>query len=185
MAWKRITFALGAAFLLLLVGCGGGGGGASATDGEKAGDVEVLNEALSQELTAVDAYTRGLPLLHGEALAVGEAFRTQEQEHVDGITRAIRGLGGKTEVDKNPLDYSGLETQADFLSLAYDEENALIAFYMNAIPKLATGAPRSLLAEIAANEAEHLVVLRQALGARPVELAPEAFETGEAPAPTG
>lgn len=184
MTRKRITFALGAALLLLLTGCGGGGGGASSvTDSEKAGDVEVLNEALSQELTAVDAYTRGLPLLHGEALAVGRAFRTQEQEHVDGITHAIRGLGGKTEVDKNPLDYSGLKTQADFLSLAYDEENALAVFYMNAIPKLETGAPKALLVSIVADEAEHLAVLRLQLGAGPVELAPEAFETGESSEP--
>jgi rubrerythrin len=168
----------------LLAGCGGGGGG-SATDGEKAGDVEVLNTALSQELTAIDAYAHGLPLLHGQALALTRQFRIQEQEHVDGITRAIRGLGGKTEVDKNPLDYSGLETEADFLFLAYEEENALVAFYMNAIPKLETGGPRALLAAIAANEAEHLVVLRQGLGAHPGELAPEAFETGEAAAPTG
>jgi bacterioferritin (cytochrome b1) len=182
MARKRITFALGAAFVLVLAGCGGGGGG-SATAGEKAGDLEVLNAALSQELTAIDAYTRGLPLLHGQALASAGEFRTQEQEHVDGITKAIRGLAGKIEVDKNSLDYSGLETEADFLSLAYEEENALVAFYMNAIPKLETGAPRGLLAAIAANEAEHLVVLRQELGARPDELVPGAFETGDSTPP--
>jgi rubrerythrin len=169
----------GAAF----VGFGCGGGSSSATDSEKAKDAEILNTALSQELTAVDAYTRGLPLLRGETLVVTRQFLTQEQEHVDGITRAIRGLGGKTEVEKNPLDYSGLETQADFLALAYDEENSLLAFYLNAIPKLETSAPRSMLIAITANEAEHLVVLRRALGARPDELVPEAFETGEAPAP--
>jgi rubrerythrin len=168
--------------VLVVCGCGGKGGG-SATEGEKAADVGVLNTALSQELTAVDAYSRGLPLLHGEALAVGRRFRTQEQEHVDGITRAIRGLGGKSEVEKNPLDYSGLKTQADFLALAYEEENALIAFYMSAIPKLETGAPRTMLAAIAANESEHLVVIRQALGARPDELVPGAFESGDTPAP--
>ena len=175
-------FALCAVFALALCGCGGKGG-SSATESEKAGYVEVLNAALSQELTAVDAYSHGLPLLHGEALAVARQFRTQEQEHADGITRSIRGLGGATEVEKNPLDYSGLKTKADFFSLAYDEENALIAFYMNAIPKLETSGPRSMLAAIAANEAQHLVVIRQALGARPDELVPEAFETGEAPPP--
>lgn len=176
-------FALATAFLVL-VGCGGGGDG-SATAGDQERDIATLNTALSQELTAIDAYTRGLPLLRGEMLVVGEEFRAQAQEHVNGITEAVRGLGGEIAVDKNPLDYSGLRTQADFVALAYDEENALLTFYMNAIPKLEAGAPRRLLASIAANEAEHLVVLRQALGASTVELVPEAFETGEAPPPGG
>lgn len=170
-------FALGAAFVLVLVGCGGTGIG-SPTDSEKAADLEILNVALSQELVAVDAYRHGLPLLHGEALAFARQFMTQEQEHADGIVKAIRGLGGKTEVEKEPLDYSGLKTQADFVAFAYEEENALIGFHMNAISKLETGAPRALLAAIAANEAEHLVVLRRALGTPADQLVPEAFETG-------
>jgi bacterioferritin (cytochrome b1) len=175
-------FALGVASLLVLCGCASKGGG-SASEGEKAADVEVLNTALSQELTAIEAYGRGLPLLHGEALAVARRFRVQEQEHADAVTKAIRGLGGKSDGEANPLDYSGLKTRADFLALAYKEENALIAFYMNAIPKLETSAPGSLLATIVANESEHLVVIRQALGARPTELVPDAFETGDSAPP--
>jgi rubrerythrin len=158
-----------------------------ASRSEKEGDIEVLNTALSQELTAVDAYAHGLPLLRGPAIAVGREFRTQAQEHVDGITRAIRGLGGVSEAEAGakPLDYSGLKTQADFLTLAYEEESSLIRFYMNAIPKLSTDAPRTLFAAIAANEAGHLAILREMLGAAPAEAAPEAFETGKAAPPAG
>ena len=36
---------------------------------------------------------------------------------------------------------------------------------------------------MAANQGQRLVLIRQALGAQPSELIPEAFETGETPAP--
>ena len=36
---------------------------------------------------------------------------------------------------------------------------------------------------MAANQAQHLVLLRRALGAKPLETIPSAFETGETPAP--
>ena len=44
-------------------------------------------------------------------------------------------------------------------------------------------APRTLAASLAASHAQHLVVLRQALGAEPAESVPEAFEDGEVPPP--
>ncbi len=50
----------------IIAGCGGGGGaGTSASDAEKAADVQILNYALAHELTTVDAFTRALPRLGG------------------------------------------------------------------------------------------------------------------------
>ncbi len=179
---RRVLAVLAAVALLALpIACGGGGG--AATDSEKAADVEVLDAALAQELTAAEAYAHGGSLLRGPFAAVGREFRAQAQEHVDAITKAIRGLGGKAEAEPSELDYSGVKSQADFLAFAYGLENAALATYLDAAPRLETPAPRSLAASLASSHAQHLVVLRQGLGASPAASAPEAFEPGDLPPP--
>jgi hypothetical protein len=163
-------------------GCGSSGGG-STSDAEKAADVEVLNEALAQEMTTVAAYEPGLALLRGPALAIAGEFHGQDQAHVDALTKAIRGLGGKVEAEASELEPPGPQGQADALVLAYEEENAALAQALNAAPGLLTSAPRTLVASLAASHAQHLAVLRQALGASLPEAAPVAFESGFLPPP--
>jgi hypothetical protein len=51
------------------------------------------------------------------------------------------------------------------------------------VPHLSTSAPQALSASIAASEAQHLVALRQLLGAGLTASVPEAFDTGEVPPP--
>ncbi len=171
---------------LALAGCGSGDDSPSPSEAEKAADVEVLNAALGRELAAVGAYTRGLPLLNGPALAIVREFRAQEQEHVDAITKAIRGLGASSAPEPPELDLSGLRNQADFLSFAYGLESTAVADYLHDISKLNASWPRALFGSIAANEAQQLTVLRQALGADPAASVPEAFEAGTtAPPGTG
>lgn len=169
-----------AVFALAATGCGKSGQGAK-TDPEKGSDAELLNAALARELTALDAYTRGLPLLKGSLAAVGREFRAHEQEYANAITKAIRGLGGETEAEREELDFSEVASRADFLALVYELENAALATYLDAAPRLFTEAPRTLAASLAAGHAQHLVVLRQALGAGLAESVPEAFESGEEP----
>ncbi|HWM64451.1 MAG TPA: ferritin-like domain-containing protein [Solirubrobacterales bacterium] len=169
-----------AAFALAATGCGKSGQGAK-TDPEKGSDAEILNAALAQELILFDAYTQGLPRLKGPFVAVGREFRAHEQEYANAITKAIRGLGGETEAEGDELDFSQVAGQADFLALAYELENAALATYLDAAPRLFTDAPRMLAASLAAGHAQHLVVLRQALGAGLAESVPEAFESGEEP----
>ncbi len=184
MSRKRITFALAVSLSLVAAGCGGGGG-TPATESDKAADVQILNYALSRELTAIDAYTRGLPMLRGRTLAVGRRLRAQEQEHVDALTKAIRGLGGKTDAAPTPLDFAGVKSQAGFLAFAYELGNSLVRSHTGEIAKLATPWPRSLLTSIVASEAQQLVLLRQGLGAAPLASVPEAFESGGTPPPSG
>lgn len=167
---------------ILAVACGGSGRGAE-TDGEKAADVEVLNSALAAELTAVAAYTRGLPLLRGPLRAVGRELLAQEREDVDALTKAIRGLGGETDAQEGELDFSGVKSGGDFLRLVYELESAALASYLDAAPRLFNAAPRSLAASLAAGHAQHLVVLRQGLGVDLAAAAPEAFDSGEIPPP--
>ncbi|HWO15920.1 MAG TPA: ferritin-like domain-containing protein [Solirubrobacterales bacterium] len=174
-----VALALGAALALAGSGCGGGGE-ESPSEAEKADDIAILNTALGYELAAVDAYTRALPLLRGEAFDTARRFRAQEQEHVDAITKALRGLGGRADPEEVEFDPASPKTRADALTLAYDQVSAAIAEDMSAVAGLTATWPRALLTSIAANEAQQLAVLRQALGADPV---PEAFENGEIPPP--
>lgn len=170
------------ALVAILAGCANGAGGA-ATDSEKAADIEVLNSALAAELTGIDAYSRGVPLLSGRLRVVAREFLAQEKEDVDALTKAIRGLGGETEAEKGRLDFSGVRSAADFLKLAYELEGAALATYLDAARRLFNPAPRSLAASLAAGHAQHLVVLRQGLGAGLAAAVPEAFDSGDIPPP--
>ncbi len=186
MTWKRITFALGTALILLLAGCGGGGKEAPA-ESEKEADAELVDTAIARELATVDAYGHGLSL-PGGGTAVLREFRAQAQEHVDALAKAIRGLGGKVDSEKidgerEALDYTGVESRADFLTFAYERESSGVAGDLSEVSKLSTPWPRSLLGSIAANQAQHLVLLRQALGGGGLASVPEAFESGTTPAP--
>jgi ferritin-like protein len=178
----RAALLLVALLALVAAGCGKSGNGAE-TDPEKGSDAEVLNAALVQELTMLDAYTRGLPLLRGSLRRLGRELRAYEQEYANAITKAIRGLGGETEAQRSDLDFSRVSDQADFLTLAYELESAAFVAYLDAAPRLFTDAPRTLAASLAAGHAQHLVVLRQGLGAKLADAVPEAFESGEEPPP--
>jgi Ferritin-like domain len=170
--------------LLAANGCGDSGHGAE-TDPEKGSDAAILNDALGRELTILDAYTHGLPLLRGAERAVGRNLRAQEQEYVGALTKAIRGLGGDTEAEAEELDLASVKDQAAFLALAYELESAALAFYVEEASRLYTSAPRTLDTSVAAGHAQHLVVLRQGLGASAAASVPEGFDGGEVAAPSG
>lgn len=172
--------AVGAALLAATAGCGGGDGG-SATD--KNADIGVLNEILGRQLAAVDAYGQALPALRGADLALARRFRAQEQEHVDATTKTIRGLDGEADPPAETIDAGELRTPAGAMHFLYELESATVDAELNAVGRLTIGWPRPLIASMAANQAQRLVLIRRALGAGPLDLVPEAFETGETPAP--
>lgn len=175
--------ALAGALAALAAGCGGSGGGTATAAPDKAADAEVLNRVLSRELAAIGAYDRVLPGLHGADLALARQLRSQEQEHVDAILKALRGLGAKAEPEEEEIERSGLRSRADVLDFLYEIESVSIDDGLRAISNLTAPWPRSLLGSIVANQAQHLVLLRRALGARPSALVPEGFENGTAPPP--
>ena len=179
----RRALALGALLVaVLLAGCGSGGSTTTAVP-DKEADAEVLNRVLSRELAAVDAYGRVLPLLRGGDRAMAARFRAQEQEHADAILKALRGLGAKSEPEDEEIESDELRTRADALAFLYAVESVSIDGGLRAISNLTAPWPRSLMGSIVANQAQHLVLLRRALGARPLETIPEAFENGTAPPP--
>ncbi len=79
---------------LFAAGCGKPGHGAE-TDSEKGSDAEILNAALGEELTALEAYTEGMPEIDPRFAPAARRLRAQEQEYVSAIAKAIRGLGGE------------------------------------------------------------------------------------------
>jgi len=170
---------------VFLTACGGqGSGGANDQNSDQnsdvsepgSGDVALLNAALDLENTAVAAYTAGAPLLKGDALAYGKQFLEHEQEHVAGLTQAIKDLGGRPNRKKESYEFPELRTQSDVLKFAVDLENTAVAAYIDVMPKLNGPDLRATAAAIVTNEAEHISVLLGALGLPQV---PSAFVTGE------
>ncbi len=146
------------------------------------GDAEILQAAIGLEQSAVFAYTAaaGTGKL-GKSTPVAKLFAKQEQEHADGLISALEGLGGKAPAKPTkPEDVPGLAEAAggdakDITEFAVELETMAVAAYYDAHGKLQAPELLSTGASIMANEAQHLVVLRQALGQDP---SPNAFVTG-------
>jgi rubrerythrin len=151
---------------------------------EKSSDAEILNVAISQELTLVESFDLGLPLLRrSQARALFRQFIAQEREHIDGFTKAMRGLGGEVDAEPEAIDLSNVKSERDYLLFAYDLIGLQLTHFLDDVTHLQTRAPQSFAASIAASQAQHLVVLRRLLGAGLPESVPEAFDTGEVPPP--
>jgi hypothetical protein len=180
----RRALLLGAAALLAAAALGAcGGGGASGPEVDEEGDARVLNQLLSRQLAVVETYGEVLPGLTGSDLRMARQFRAQEQEHVDATTKTLRGIGGEADPPEETIEADELKTRADNLEFLYEMESATIDIELGSLDDLTIGWPRPLIAEMVANQAQRLVLLRRALGAGPLESIPSAFEDGELPAP--
>lgn len=178
----RRALLLAAVFAALagsLAACGGDG--ESTVDPEA--DARVLNEILARQLAAVEAYGEALPALRGAELAAAREFRAQEQEHVDATMKTLRGLEAEADPPAETIETDELKTPQEALEFLYELESATIDAELAAVGKLTIAWPRPLVAAMAANQAQRLVLIRRALGVGPLESVPQAFETGETPAP--
>ncbi|MBS1884073.1 MAG: ferritin-like domain-containing protein [Actinobacteria bacterium] len=187
--------------IVLLAGCGGGGSstapaaGAPATTGtatnvdtpvsppEPTSDGALLDKVLAREEAAIEAYGKVIPQLSPRLARLASYFRAQEQEHVDGMLKAMRGIGSSAEPSPEPLEPGALKTDRERLEFLYEVEGASIDEELSAISKLEASWPRSLLASVVADQGEHLTLLRQELGAGPLASVPVPFENGTAPLP--
>jgi hypothetical protein len=189
------------ALLVVLAGCGGGGSGtapaASAPTAEGAAqevstptpssgqsaDAALLDKVLARQEAAVDAYTKVIPTLSPRLARMASYFRAQEQEHVDATIKALRGLDAPAEATPEPVEPGELKSERERLLFLYELEGSTIDEELSAISKLEAAWPRSQLASTVANQAQHLTLLRQALGAGPLASVPVPFEDGTAPPP--
>lgn len=170
------ALAIAALCVAAFAGCGGPSGHGAETDPEKGFDADALNTALGQELTALDLYVRAAPHLDPSARRLAVRLRSQEQEYVDAISKAIRGLGGDVEAEAEAEDGGPPSRGRGALRAALQIEGTALAYYVDSAPHLYSSAPRTLAAALAAGHAQHLVVLRQALGADLVGSIPHGFD---------
>jgi hypothetical protein len=177
----------------ILAGCGGGGSSSATSSAaalttpapsqEESADAEILDTVLARQEAAVEALGEVGPQLPPRLARMAAYFRAQEQEHVDAVLKALRGLKSSAESSPAPVDTSGLGSERERLVFLYEVESATIDEELSAISKLEAAWPRSLLASTVANQAQHLALLRQALGDGPLASVPVPFENGTAEAP--
>jgi len=205
MAPNRITRsgATLAALLLiaLLAGCGGGGSSTATTPAvpshtavgastevsapTPSPDAELLDKVLARQEAAAAAYSKVIPELSPALGKRALYFRRQEEEHIDATIKALRGLGAPAEPAVEPIETGELKSERERLTFFYEVESSTIDEELSAISKLEAAWPRSLLASTVANQAQHLTLLRQALGAGPLNSAAAPFENGTEPPPGG
>lgn len=186
----------------ILAGCGGGGTSAPAARSgasggtatavstptasrEESADAAILNTVLARQEAAVEALAAVGPTLPPRLARLAAYFRAQEGEHVDSVLKALRGLGSPAEPTPESIDTSGLRSAKERLAFLYELESATIDEELSAISDLEASWPRSLLASTVANQAQHLTLLRQALGDGPLASVPVPFENGAFPPSVG
>jgi Ferritin-like domain len=213
MAGNRITcgvkvrrgltlIAATAALLGAVAGCGGSSNSSTAAttappttpsgttvstpalSAEESADVDLLNHVLGRQEAAIVAYGQVIPKLAPRLAPMAAYFRAQEQEHVDAVLKALRGLkSAAAEPSEEAIDVGDLQTDRERLEFLYAVESATIDEELSAIASLEASWPRSLLSSTVGNQAQHLTLLRQALGAGPLASVPAPFENGTAPPP--
>jgi rubrerythrin len=146
------------------------------------GDAAILASAIRLENTAVAAYAAAVKsgLLTSPVRRAAALFGSQEAAHAAALTAALRDMGGTPPAgtdSKLLAKLSGLRSERQVLEFAIELEAMAVAAYHDAARKLRDLRLLQTGAQIMANEGQHLVVLRQALGKNPV---PNAFEVGKA-----
>ena len=158
---------------LLLSACGGSNHSSTqstVTSGpvHSTPDAQLLNSLLDLEHLGIAAYTAGIPLLTPAGRKDGQLFLKQELSHAGELAGLVHQAGGKPNKAKPTYDLGHPRTGDDVLSLLHRIERAQIAAYLRAIPKVSLGSTRAALAAVLANDAQHLSVVRVALGRRPI-----------------
>jgi|GEM_PF-566129 len=172
--------------LAILAGCGGGGtstvtaAAPISSPPERSADAAVLDKVLGRQEAAVEAFAAVGPALPPRLARMAAYFRAQEQEHVDSVLKALRGLESPAEPRQESIEVGRLKGDRARLVFLYEVESATIDAELSAISELEASWPRSLLASTVADQAQHLTLLRQALGAGALASVPVPFENGTA-----
>jgi Ferritin-like domain len=162
----------------LIAGCGGSSVRGPANQVPQRllrSDVESFNRALDLERRSIAAYTAGIPLLQGSDAMAAKQFLSQELAHAGELLGLIRDAGGTAIPRVASYDLGHPRTARQVLALLEMLENRQIAAYVAAIPTLSTGSVRASVASILADDAQHVSILRVALGST---AATSAFVTG-------
>ena len=138
-------------------------------------DVDLLNRLLQLEHLGIAAYTAGIPLLDQPTAKAGQLFLNDEISHAGDVAGLVREAGGKPIKPAASFPLGHPRTSEEVLMLLHSVENAQIAGYLYAIERLEPGVVKQQVASILANDAQHVAVVRAALGRSAI---PSAFVTG-------
>ena len=167
----RSTLAAGAVY-----GMGAVSPFASRALAQGAGDVEILNFALTLEYLEEAFYEQGLKEVSGlsaEVKALATEIRDNETAHVDALVKAIEGAGGKP-VQAPGLDFGdAFKDEKSFLALAQTLEDTGVSAYNGAGPMISSPDILGAAGSIVQVEARHAALIRLANGETP---APESFD---------
>jgi len=161
----------------VLAGCGGESIKQQVHNSQPAltNDVDLLNNLLHLEHLAIAAYTAGIPLLDQPTAKAGQLFLNDEISHSGDIAGLIREAGGKPIKPDPSYPLGHPRNSNEVLMLLHAVENAQIAGYLYAIQRLEPGVVKQQVASILANDAQHVAVVRAALGQPAI---PSAFVNG-------
>jgi hypothetical protein len=162
---------------LVVAGCGGKSLKAQVNNSAPVldTDVDLLQQLLHLEHVGIWAYTAGTPLLAPAVTKAGALFLNDELEHAGALAGLIHAAGGKPIKPAPSYPLGHPRTSQEMLQLLHGIENMQISAYLDAIGRLSPGSVKQSIASIMANDAQHVAVVRAALGEPAV---PSAFVTG-------
>lgn len=141
---------------------------------DKKDDVKIANVALGLEHQAIAAYGAGAPLLSGALLDAAKLFLGQHEEHAKILTDYIKKGGGTPVAAKKATEYPaiakaapGLKSDTDVLRFALMLEAEAASTYISVLANFSDKNVVTLLAGIAADEAQHASILRFVLKENP------------------
>ena len=145
-------------------------------------DAGILASSIRLENTAVAAYAAAVAsgVLTPQFRRTAALLGRQETEHAAALTAALKNLGGTPPAGTDAKLLAPLKSarsQKQVAQFAIELETMAVAAYYDASKQLRQARLLQTSAQIMANEGQHLVVLRQALGKDPV---PNSFENGKA-----
>jgi rubrerythrin len=132
------------------------------------GDIGIVNFALTLEKIEAEFYKRALAVegLKPDVKKLLESISKNETEHVQSLTQAIQGLGGKADPAPQ-VQLNVLGNQDDVLRTAVELEDMGVYAYNGAATQIQSKDILQAAASIAQVEARHAGALREVAGQFP------------------
>ena len=136
-------------------------------------DLAYARLLVGAELLALDFYARAIASrrLGPDALGYMKRARLNEREHYNKMSEVISGAGQAPAVAAD-FDFSypkgAFASKSSIAKLGVTLEAAFMGAYLGAVDGLQTDALKQTVAQIAANEAEHLSVFMRLSGRSPI-----------------
>ena len=137
------------------------------------GDLAYARLLVGAELLALDFYARAIGSKRLSAGVSGslQRARLNERKHYDKVSEILSGAG-QTPAVAADFDFSypkgAFASKSSIARLGVTLEAAFLGAYLGAVEGLQTNALKQAVAQIAANEAEHLSVFMRLSGRSPI-----------------